>query len=124
MKRLVLMLIMSLGSLNIWATPVDINSANAEAIAAALNGIGLKKAQAIVAEREKNGAFKSAEDLDRVKGIGAKTIQKNKTDILIGGGVGTPAPASVPAQALPTAAQPTPAAPVAAPAPAAIKPAK
>jgi competence protein ComEA len=119
MKRLVLMLIISLVSFNIWATQVDINSANAEAIAAALNGIGLKKAQAIVAEREKNGAFKSLEDLDRVKGIGAKTIQKNKDDIIIGGGAGTPAAA--PTQTLPTAV-PATAAPVAAPA--AIKPTK
>ena len=124
MKRLFLMLIISLGSLNIWAAQVDINSANAEAIADALHGIGLKKAQAIVADREKNGAFKSAEDLGRVKGIGDKTIAKNKADIVVGGGVGAPAPAPAPTQTLPTAAPATPAAPVAAPAPTAIKPAK
>lgn len=122
MKRLVLMLIMSLGVSNIWAAKVDVNSANAEAIAAALQGIGLKKAQAIVADREKNGAFKSIEDLGRVKGIGDKTIQKNKDDILLGGEAGSVAPA--PTEAKPAVAPSTPAAPVASPAPAAIKPAK
>ncbi len=65
------------------AVPVNINTADAQTIAASLSGIGLKKAEAIVADRNKNGAFKSVEDLQRVLGIGEKTISANKTDILI-----------------------------------------
>ncbi len=63
------------------ASPVNVNAASAEEISQALNGIGETKAQAIVAQREANGPFKSADDLTVVKGIGPKTIEKNKDDI-------------------------------------------
>jgi len=60
---------------------VNINKANAESIATSLNGIGLKKAQAIVAFRNVNGPFKTAEELALVKGIGIKTVNKNTNRI-------------------------------------------
>ncbi len=63
------------------ASPVNVNTASAEEISQALNGIGETKAQAIVAQREANGPFKSADDLTVVQGIGPKTIEKNKDDI-------------------------------------------
>ncbi|NHO64481.1 helix-hairpin-helix domain-containing protein [Aestuariicella hydrocarbonica] len=56
---------------------VNINTASAEEIAATLKGIGLKKAQAIVAFRESNGQFASKEALMAVKGIGESTVAKN-----------------------------------------------
>lgn len=56
---------------------VNINQASAEELAALLQGVGLKKAQAIVAYREENGLFKVAEDLAQVKGIGSSTVAKN-----------------------------------------------
>ncbi|MCX7066967.1 MAG: helix-hairpin-helix domain-containing protein, partial [Methylococcales bacterium] len=43
--------------------------------------------------RAKNGNFKTLEDLTHVSGIGTKTIEKNKTDILLA----SPAPAATPA---------------------------
>jgi competence protein ComEA len=63
------------------AGPVNVNTADAKTIAKELSGIGLSKAQAIVAHREKNGPFKSAEDLAKVQGIGAKTVEKIKPDL-------------------------------------------
>jgi competence protein ComEA len=63
------------------AGPVDINKADAKTIAKELDGIGLTRAQAIVEYREKNGAFKSVEDLKKVKGIGAKTLEQNRTNL-------------------------------------------
>ena len=82
MKKL-LMSILLLLSFNTLATPVNINSADAKTIADSLSGIGLKKAQAIVDYRAKNGNFASIDDLSKVSGIGAKTIEKNKADILL-----------------------------------------
>jgi len=66
------------------AEAVNINTADAVLIAKNLNGIGLKKAKAIVAYRDKHGKFKSAQDLAKVKGIGSKTVAKNKEYILVG----------------------------------------
>jgi competence protein ComEA len=56
---------------------IDINSASAEELTA-LKGVGKKRAQLIVADREANGPFSSIDDLTRIKGIGPKTIEKNK----------------------------------------------
>jgi competence protein ComEA len=43
-------------------TRVSINSASAEDLARVMNGVGLKKAQAIVSYREEYGPFKTVED--------------------------------------------------------------
>jgi len=67
---------------NVYAAPVNINKADAEQLSQSLNGIGLKKAMAIVKYRKENGAFKTLDDLTNVKGIGEKTVKKNKADIL------------------------------------------
>jgi len=66
-----------------FAGPVDINTADAETIAAELNGIGLAKAKEIVEYRRKYGPFKSAEDLSLVKGVGEKTVAKNRDNIRV-----------------------------------------
>ena len=67
-----------------FAGPVNINSADAETIAAELDGVGVSKAQAIVAYRDKNGAFASPEDVLNVKGIGLQILNANRNDILVG----------------------------------------
>lgn len=66
------------------AEAVNINTADAVSLAKNLNGVGLKKAKAIVAYRNKHGSFKSAQDLSNVKGIGSKTVLKNKKFIRVG----------------------------------------
>jgi competence protein ComEA len=65
------------------AGPVDVNRADAETIARELNGVGLAKARAIVAYRERNGEFQSAEDLLNVKGIGAQILDVNRPNIRV-----------------------------------------
>lgn len=65
------------------AGPVDINTADAKTIARELKGIGLARARAIVEFREKNGPFKSADDLSRVKGLGARVIEQNRANIRV-----------------------------------------
>lgn len=65
------------------AGQVNINTADAETIAAELNGVGLSKAKAIVEYRSKHGPFQSVDDLSLVKGIGERTVDKNRTDIQV-----------------------------------------
>lgn len=60
---------------------VNINQADAATLAQVLVGIGDKKAQAIIDYRNTHGAFTTIEQLDHVKGIGAATIEKNRTRI-------------------------------------------
>jgi len=67
------------------AARVNINTADAATIDAGLLNIGRSKAEAIVAYRKEHGAFHSAEQLAQVKGIGLKTIEKNRGRIVLGG---------------------------------------
>lgn len=66
-----------------FAGQVDINTADAATIAAELNGVGLSKAKAIVEYRTKHGPFRSVDDLSLVKGIGERTVDKNRSDIQV-----------------------------------------
>ena len=66
-----------------FAGQVDVNTADAETIAAELNGVGLSKAKAIVEYRAKHGPFRSVDDLSLVKGIGERTVDKNRSDIQV-----------------------------------------
>lgn len=68
-----------------YAGQVNINTANADAIAANISGVGSKQAAAIVEYRTQNGAFQTLDDLSKVKGIGHKTIAKNQENILLEG---------------------------------------
>ena len=71
----------SLYSGAVWAGEVNINSADVSTLSTELTGIGDKKAQAIVDYRKQNGPFTSVEGLQNVKGISAKTIEKNIENI-------------------------------------------
>lgn len=62
---------------------LDINSADASAIATALVGVGMVKAKEIVAYRELFGKFQSIDELADVRGIGAATVEKNRSRIVI-----------------------------------------
>ena len=63
---------------------VNINTADAATLDRVLVNIGPAKADAIVAYRKTNGPFRSIDQLALVKGIGLKTIEKNRGRILLG----------------------------------------
>lgn len=65
------------------AEPIDINTADAQALAGGLNGVGESKARAIVAYREQNGPFNSSEELQQVKGIGGRILDMNRGNIVV-----------------------------------------
>ena len=62
---------------------VNINTADAETIARVLNGVGLKKAEAIVRHRDTHGRFDSADELTAVKGIGDAIVKRNADKIVV-----------------------------------------
>ena len=67
----------------VHAGPVNINTANAQSLSKNIKGVGLKKAEAIIAYREKHGKFKTVADLTQVKGIGKKLLEKNEDVLLV-----------------------------------------
>ncbi len=77
-------LVASLVPMVAWSGPVNINSADAGTLARELDGVGPAKAQAIVEYRQKNGPFKSPEDLLKVQGIGEKVFDLNRESIRVG----------------------------------------
>lgn len=57
---------------------VNLNTATANQIAMVLTGVGTKRAEAIVALRDKLGAFTDINQLMQIKGIGPRLIELNK----------------------------------------------
>lgn len=57
---------------------INLNQADADTLAKHLSGIGMAKAQAIIAYREANGPFTSIDELLEVKGFGTATLEKNR----------------------------------------------
>jgi competence protein ComEA len=77
-----------------WASDklININTASATELSE-LKGIGDAKAQVIVAYREKNGPFKSVDELRQVHGIGDKLLEKLRPQVTVSGGAAAPAAA-------------------------------
>ncbi|MGE4518880.1 MAG: ComEA family DNA-binding protein [Desulfobacteraceae bacterium] len=61
---------------------IDINKAGKTELSQ-LTGIGEKYAERIIEYRNKNGNFTKIEDLLQVKGIGEKTLMKNKDKLTV-----------------------------------------
>jgi len=70
-----------LGLVSILFSSVDVNTANVKEFSL-LKGIGKVKAEAIVKYR-KNHCFKTIDELTNIKGIGKKTIAKNRENLTI-----------------------------------------
>ena len=83
-RTVVRALVASLVPMVAWSGPVNINSADAGTLARELEGVGPAKAQAIVEYRQKNGPFKSPDELLKVQGIGEKVLDQNRANIQVG----------------------------------------
>ena len=96
-----LILSLALAGAAIAGETVNINTADAATIDRVLVNVGPAKADAIVAYRKANGAFRSAEQLALVKGIGLKTVEKNRDRIALGGARPAAAGARIAAKPMP-----------------------
>ena len=70
-------------SAQVCAGQVDINTTNAAGLAAAIDGVGEKKAATIVQYREMHGPFASVDELANVKGIGSGTVERNRKHLMV-----------------------------------------
>ncbi len=79
------------------AGPVNVNTATVEALDT-VPGIGPALASRIVAHREQYGPFRSVADVQQVRGIGPRSIERMAPSLTVTGGV-----AAAPAAAVPSA---------------------
>ena len=70
-------------SMQVFAEQVDINTADASALASAIDGVGEKKAATIVAYRDAHGPFNNVDELAAVKGIGTATVDRNRQNLIV-----------------------------------------
>lgn len=82
-QSMILLLAMITSSM-LLAEPININTAEANAMAAEIKGVGIKRAQSIVEYRELHGDFVSVDSLANVKGIGPSIIEKNRNKLTVG----------------------------------------
>ncbi len=94
LRVLAIALLLGLGMSVAQAEPVDINTADVQTLADNINGVGVKRAEAIVAYREEHGPFTTIESLAEVKGIGAGIIEANRDVLLLSTPEGAQASAS------------------------------
>lgn len=84
MSHRIALLLALFGPMAALAGPVDLNAADASTLARELDGVGLARAQAIVEYRERNGKFRSVDEMLNVKGIGPQVLEKNKGNLQVG----------------------------------------
>jgi len=84
LRRIFAIFVFSLSSAITWAGSVNINTADAQDLAAAIKGVGLKTAQVIVAYREQHGPYHSLDELMKIKGIGRVTLEHNRDHMTVG----------------------------------------
>ena len=83
LRRLLVVCLLLVPLVAISDPVVNINTAESEKLVDELVGIGPQKALAIVRYRQQHGPFKQVEDLALVSGIGAKTVEQNRSRLTV-----------------------------------------
>lgn len=65
-----------------FAGSININTADTKVLSQ-LKGVGQKYAERIVQYRNQHGKFETLEDLLKVKGIGSKTLEANREQLIL-----------------------------------------
>jgi competence protein ComEA len=81
---LLLVAVLLATSTHALAGQININTADAGTLASTIDGVGERKAQAIVEYRRTNGPFASVDELANVKGIGTRTVERNRDSLTVG----------------------------------------
>ncbi|MDR0777203.1 MAG: helix-hairpin-helix domain-containing protein [Azonexus sp.] len=82
MKRILSSIALFLAGIGLALAAVNINTASVDELNT-VKGIGPSKAKAIVEYREKNGPYKTLDDLKEVKGFGAKSVDKLRGELSV-----------------------------------------
>lgn len=64
------------------ADRINVNTADAETLMS-IQGVGEKRAEAIIDYREENGPFSSVEELMNVDGVGQATLDNNRDTLTV-----------------------------------------
>ncbi|MGA7799520.1 MAG: ComEA family DNA-binding protein [Gammaproteobacteria bacterium] len=83
LRHILLWLVLLCCPVAAFAGAVNINTADAQTLAGALVGVGPDKAAAIVSYRDANGPFRQVGDLAKVKGIGERTLERNRDRVSV-----------------------------------------
>ena len=83
LRKLIVLIVLGMPATILAGGEVDINTADKETLMT-LSGVGESFAQKIIKYRERNGDFKSVQELTNIRGIGPALVEKNK-DVLTAG---------------------------------------
>lgn len=84
MKKILLIVALFFAFVSAAFAAVNLNTATKDELDS-VKGIGPAKAQAIIDYRQKNGQFKSVDDLKNVKGFGDKSVEKMRSELTVSG---------------------------------------
>jgi len=82
LKRCIFAVLLSLPILAFAGQTININTADKELLMS-IKGIGEKRAEAIIAYREKNGPFKTVDQLAEIKGVGKFFVDSNREVLVV-----------------------------------------
>jgi len=74
----VLAILAVVATTSVQADSVNINAADSQTLAQAIDGVGDKLGEAIVKHRRLHGPFKNIDELVDVKGVGPKLVERNR----------------------------------------------
>ena len=83
LRKLAVLILLSLPVTLFAAEAVDINTAGKETLMT-LSGIGESLAEKIIDYREQNGVFKTVQELTNIRGIGQSLLEKNEDILTVG----------------------------------------
>ena len=77
LRKLVVLVFLGMPATILAGGEVDINTADKQTLMT-LSGVGESFAQKIINYRERNGNFKTVQELTNIRGIGPALVEKNK----------------------------------------------